>query len=230
LATVHNIGNWHASRSDDYASPVVRGMRRHEYEPRDRTLNDDELRAVWKAAESSGTFGALVRLLLLTGQRRAKVETMKWADVVGDVWVIATAKREKGNAGALRLPPAALAIIKAQPRVSGNPYVFAATRGDGPLNAISRLKIGFDRDCGVKGWVLHDLRRTSRSLMSRAKVRPDIAERVLGHVIGGVAGTYDQYEYFDEKADVLVQLAALIETIVNPPPANVVPLRPAVQS
>jgi hypothetical protein len=60
--------------------------------------------------------------------------------------------------------------------------------------------------------------------MSRAGVRPDIAERVMGHVIPGVEGTYDRHEYRDEKADALRRLAALIETIVNPPVGNVVPM------
>jgi integrase len=232
LATIHNIGNWHASRSDDYVSPIVRGMRRYKYKPRDRILSDAELQAIWAAAESSGTFGALIRLLLISGQRRAKVETMKFADVVDGVWTIATAEREKGNAGVLRLPPAALEIIKAQPRLRGNPYVFAAS-GDGPLNAVSRLKRQFDSDCGVTGWTLHDLRRTSRSLLSRAGVTPDVGERVLGHAVGGIRGIYDHHQYFDEKADAIARLAALIERIVNSPDATsvVVPLRqPAVQS
>jgi hypothetical protein len=60
--------------------------------------------------------------------------------------------------------------------------------------------------------------------MARAGVRPDIAERVLGHAIVGVAGTYDRHSYREEKADALARLAALIGNIVAPPPANVVPM------
>jgi integrase len=70
-------------------------------------------------------------------------------------------------------------------------------------------------------WVHHDLRRTARSLMSRTGVFPDVAERVLGHVIPGVRGTYDRYEYFDEKRDALERLAALIERILHPSDAVV---------
>jgi integrase len=69
-------------------------------------------------------------------------------------------------------------------------------------------------------WVLHDLRRTAKSLMARAGVRPDISERVLGHAIAGVEGVYDQHSYDTEKADALQRLAALIETILNPPPTD----------
>jgi integrase len=231
LAYIRSVANWHTTRNDTYTSPVVRGMCRDKADPRDRILDDDELRAVWKAAETGGTFGALVRVLLCTGQRREKVTTMKFdaVDLGTGVWVIATEKREKGNAGALRLPEQALAIVRAQPRLGNNPHVFASLRGAGPINGISKAKAAFDKSCGVTGWTLHDLRRTARSLMSRAKVLSEHAERVMGHAIGGVEGIYDRFEYFNEKADALNKLAALIERTVNPPDANVVPLHPAVQ-
>ena len=60
--------------------------------------------------------------------------------------------------------------------------------------------------------------------MSRAGVRPDIAERTLGHAIKGIEGIYDRHQYRDEKADALRRLAALIDTIVNPPVGNVISL------
>ena len=71
---------------------------------------------------------------------------------------------------------------------------------------------------------LHDLRLTARSLMSRAGVTSEHAERVLGHVIGGVEGVYDRHSYMDEKAAALDRLARLIDLIVNPPADNVVPI------
>ena len=90
------------------------------------------------------------------------------------------------------------------------------------------LKAAIDKAApGLAPWRVHDLRRTARSLMSRAEVRPDIAERVLGHAIRGVGRVYDRHEYLNEKRAALEQLAALIDSIVNPPPANVAPLRRA---
>jgi len=78
----------------------------------------------------------------------------------------------------------------------------------------------------MPSWVLHDLRRTARSLLSRAGVRPDISERVLGHAIPGVEGVYDRHSYDHEKADALNRLATLIDTIVHPPEGgNVIALR-----
>src|SRR4029077_13728177 len=129
-------------------------------------------------AEGAAGFGGLIMMLLLTGQRRDKVVTLKWSDLEGDLWTIASAPREKGNPGALRLPPLALRISKAQPRLTGNPYVFAG-RDKGPLSGFSSRHEVFKARCGVDGWTLHDLRRTARSLLSRTTVRPDIAERVL---------------------------------------------------
>lgn len=224
LAVVRKMSNWYAARNDDYVSPVVRGMHRSNASKGKRTLDDDEVRAVWQAAGDAGTFGALVKLLLLTGQRREKVATMMWNDLKGDEWTIRTEDREKGNAGVLRLPALALEIVAAQPRLAGNPYVFAG-RGGGPINAFSQRKAELDAKLpAMPPFVLHDLRRTARSLLSRAGVRPDVAERVLGHAILGVEGVYDRHSYSDEKADALTRLAALVESIIKPPVANVIPL------
>ena len=68
----------------------------------------------------------------------------------------------------------------------------------------------------IPNWTLHDLRRTAKTLMVRAGVRPDISERVLGHVIAGVEGTYDRHSYADEKRDALEKLAQIVERILNP--------------
>ena len=90
---------------------------------------------------------------------------------------------------------------------------------------MGKRKAEFDAKLtGVAPYVTHDLRRTARTLMSRAGIRPDIAERVLGHVRGGVEGIYDLHQYRDEKAHALNALAGLIETIISPND-SVVPIR-----
>ncbi len=225
LATLRSIMTFHQSKDDDYTSPIVRGMKRNTgAKPRARILSDDELRKLWKAADASGMFGALVKMLLLTAQRRDKVGTMKWTDIKDDIWTIAVEEREKGTPGNLRLPALALSVLETLPRVLGNDYVFVSGRGEGPFNGYSKCKLRLGNDSGVKDWTLHDLRRTARSLMSRAGVRPDIAERVLGHAIAGVEGVYDRHHYETEKADALERLATLITTILAPKGAKVVAL------
>ena len=224
LAVIRGICNWYATRHDDYSSPVVRGMRRTnpKARARSRILEDDEFRALWTAAD--GVFGALVRVALLTGQRRDKIISLRWDDIIDDEWRIPTSDREKNTAGALVLPQAALDIINAQPRFASNPYVFAGQRGS-HIGSTSYRKARLDKQAGVFGWTLHDLRRTARSLMSCAGVRPDIAERVLGHAIKGVEGVYDRHSYRDEKAHALRALAGLIENILRPEGAKVRRLR-----
>jgi len=228
LAIISKMCNWFATRNHDYSSPIVRGMRRSKTNGgRDRILDDDELRAVWNACADMGGFGSIVKVLLLTGQRRDKVGTMKWDDLKDGKWIIPSEDREKGNAGTLPLPQQVLDIIKAQPRISRNPYVFAAGTGNGAFNSFSQRKGELDAMLpkAMPEWRLHDLRRTARSLMSKAGVLPDLAERVLGHAIMGVRGVYDRRSYETEKGEALLRLAGMVERIVNPPPANVVALR-----
>jgi integrase len=217
MQTFSSIANWYATRSRHYRSPIVKGMWRGKRVKRDRILTDDELRAVWQQAEANGVYGALIRMALLTAQRQGKLATVKWSDLDGSVWTIATEEGEKGNAGVLILEGAAMAIISEQPKTG--PYVFQFS------NNWDRAKKAFDAKVKIAPWRFHDLRRTARSLLSRAGVRPDIAERVMGHVQGGVLGTYDRHEYKLEKADALKRLAQQIMDIVVPPPSNVQKLR-----
>jgi integrase len=221
LALASGIMGWYATRHDDYSSPIIKGMRRSNPKERARTriLSDDEIRLVWKAAESNGAFGVLVRLLLLTAQRRDKVASMRWEDIKDGVWTIPSEDREKGNAKVLPLPTMAIDIIEAQPRFAGSPLVI------GRKNYHTKAKADFVAKLPpMPQWQLHDLRRTARSLMSRAGVLPHIAEQVLGHAIAGVGGIYDRHRYEAEKAQALKALAGLVLNVVNPTD-NVLALR-----
>jgi integrase len=220
LSIVRSICSWFATRNDDYVSPIIKGMRRTSTKERarDRVLTDEEIRTVWNAA--SGTFGGIVKLLLLTGQRRTTVASMRWDDVsVDGTWRCNEGPRQKGRGGELVLPPMAVEIIRQQPRFAHSLFVFPAARGSSHFRAYTDGKAAIGGD-----WRLHDLRRTARSLMSRAGVRPDVAERVLGHAMGGVEGIYDRHSYVTEKAHALKALAGLIDSILRPPSSNVVSL------
>jgi integrase len=229
LTIVSSLMHWFAARSDEYAPPVVKGMKRQKSASRTRVLDDYELTAIWKAAEvQDGAFAGILRLCLLTAQRSRKVAAMKWSDLDDGVWMVAQeSAREKGTGEALKLPEAARAIIEAQPRFASNEHVFAARGSNRAFSGFGSSKEAFDAKlpAGTKAWSVHDLRRTSRSLLSRAGVLSEHAERVMGHAIGGVEGVYDRYSYFAEKADALKRLAALIDAIVNPRAADVLPMR-----
>jgi integrase len=188
---------------------------------RDRILSDEELRAVWKQAEANGVFGAMIRFILLTAARRSEVSELRWSEIDGTTtdWTL-PAERNKTKVELVR--PLSKAALEVLPD-SGCEWVFAV---DGkPITAFSRFKQEFDKACGVSDYVLHDLRRTARSLMSRAGVDADIAERCLGHVIPGVRSVYDRHEYYREKQRAYEALAGLIDRIVRGVGAEVVSMR-----
>jgi integrase len=230
LAHLRRAMNWHASRSDDFRSPIVRGMARTNpsQRRRQRILTDTELRAVWRAAETSrSAFGYLVLFLLLTATRRNEAALMRRGEVSGDEWTIPQERYKTRLELLVPLSPAAQAVLTAVPKIGKSGLVFT-TDGEHPLSGFSKFKRVFDDKVLAKlrdqdpevqlpRWTLHDLRRTARSLMSRAGVPSDHAERCLGHVIGGIRGTYDRHEYLAEKRHAFAVLAALIEHIVNPP-------------
>ena len=254
LAIVRKVMNWHVSRSDDFLSPIVRGMERvkPKERARERTLTDDELRAVWRAAEASaGPFGRLVRFILLTAARRTEAAAMTWGELE-DEWTL-PASRNKTKVDLVRpLSAEAWAVLPA--KVVGCPFVFT-TDGTNPISSYTTCKSKLDkqvvkelryiaekqndeallayiaevenlmarmaetkgdvrkklsRELNAIWWTLHDLRRTARSLMSRAGVPADHAERCLGHVMPGA------YEYLEEKRDAFNKLAASIKGIVHP--------------
>ena len=181
---------------------------------------------MWSALPVGDSYGDIVKLLLLTGQRREKVWGMRWDDIAIDgTWSVPNGTREKGAGGELVLPEMAVDIIRNRPRFELNPYVFAG-RGSGRFTSIHEPRDKLKAKLATLGvatdWTLHDLRRTARSLMSCAGVRPDIAERVLGHAIKGVEGIYDRHSYREEKAHALKALANLIENILQPPGKKVV--------
>jgi integrase len=117
------------------------------------------------------------------------------------------------------LSGAALAIVNSRPRTGD--FVF---NGHRPLVAFTLLKAKLDTASGTSGWVLHDIRRTARSLMSRAGVSSDIAELCLGHVLPGIRQVYDRHKYVEEKRIAFEKLATLVSGIVDPQ-ENVVAIR-----
>jgi integrase len=228
--------NWRAVRADDFRPPIVKGMARVRVSERarERILTDAELQLIWKtASQLEGPFAAFLQFLLLTGARRSEAGEMRWEEVKDGDWLL-PASRNKTKRDLLRpLSRAAQDLLAAQPRIVGCEFAFTIG-GRSPIGGYSQLKATFDaavlaalreKDPKAKplpNYTLHDLRRTARSLMSRAGISADHAERCLGHVIGGVRGVYDRHEFYDEKKQAFEALAALIDRIVNPPAANVV--------
>jgi integrase len=191
---------------------------------RSRILDDTELRAVWLAstAEKLQPFGALVKFLLLTTARRNEAAHMHWHEVDADgLWTLPARRSKTKNDVPRPLSKAAQRLLEAQPHLCDYPFT---ANGITPLRQFSKPKRKLDAASGITGWRVHDLRRTARSLLSRAGVNADVAERCLGHAIPGVRGIYDRHKFLDEMAHAFEALAAQIERIVDPQ-QNVVPLR-----
>jgi integrase len=230
LAFISRIMNWQAKRSDDFMSPIVRGMARSSQKERarTRTLADDELRVIWRAADAStGVFGSYVQFLLLTATRRTEASRMPSVELSGDIWTIPGSRYKTKIDHVIPLSLAAMAALDRLPKIGAAKFVFT---GDGyrPFSGFSKAKAKFDgevqaireKDAGCEveplpPWTLHDLRRTARSLMSRAGVTPDIAERCLGHVLPAMRQTYDRHSYLTEKQEAFQALASQIRQIVN---------------
>jgi integrase len=219
--------NWHATRSDDYNSPIVKNMRRSNPAARARkhTLTDGEIQKIWLAAEASdSTFAKVAQFLLLTaarrheagGMKREEVKDVEKERVLYSVW---TCPRERSKTKVpIERPLSKLAqevLAKAPRHASG---LYFTLDGVTAYDNFSKDKVRFDAKCGVSGYAVHDLRRTARSLMARAGVRDEIAERCLGHSVKGVKGIYDRYEYLREKQQAYDKLAGLIQLIVYPQP------------
>jgi integrase len=215
LATLRRICNWHAIRDDQFRTPFVRGMARRKPEERERNriLSDDELRAVWRTAEVfASPWGQFIRFLLLTACRRTEAAGMAWGELTNSVWTIPRERYKTGTEVTLPLSSAAMKVLAEIPRIEGCDFVFT-TDGRTPISGFSIFKLKFDIACGVKDWRLHDLRRTSRSLMSRAGVNSDIAERCMGHALPGIRGTYDKHHYIPEMRAAFEALAGQIDAV-----------------
>ena len=223
LAITRRIFGWHETRDDTFRSPIIKGMSRYSgaEHARARVLDDDEVRAVWAAADAAGYFGSFIKFLLLTAARRSEASDLTFPEVTDGVWVLPASRNKTKTELARPLSKAALAIVEAQPRLGDFVFSFDGRR---PV-AHGRAKKTLQRHANIADWRLHDLRRTSRTLMSRAGVNSDIAERCLGHVIPGIRQVYDRHAYLPEMTHAFEALAAQIERIVHPPAGSVLPMR-----
>jgi integrase len=221
LSAISKVMHWWAARSDDYVPPLVRrGMRRisGRDRARDRILSDDELRVIWQTASDEAPFSALVKFLLLTAARRNEAAKMTRGELSSDTatWTLPAARNKTKQELVRPLSKAAQRVLAGLPRIADCDFVFTAN-GRGIYNNFAANKRDFDKRSGISGWRLHDLRRTARSLMSRAGVPDNHAEHCLGHIVAGVKGVYDRHKYHDEMLAAYEKLSALIERIVTPP-------------
>lgn len=233
LAALRVLFAWSVSRDLLQASPCTGVAPPGKEQSRDKVLTDGELLAIWKGAGDIGfPFGPLVQLLILTGQRRNEVAGMQWSevDVPGKLWTLPRHRSKNDRPHAVALSSAALAVIEDIPVTRGVDFVFSAMTGRA-VRGFSHYKARLDEAAGVKGWRLHDLRRTVATRMADLGIAPHVIEATLNHVSGhrrGVAGVYNRSTYAAQTAAALEQWGSFMVGLVEGPGQSVVvPIRPA---
>ncbi|XIA65144.1 tyrosine-type recombinase/integrase [Bradyrhizobium sp. TZ2] len=192
-------------------NPAVKTNRATEEKSRDRVLDNDEFRLVMTCV-GDDQYGAIVRLLAITGQRRQEVGAIRWSEIGGSLWSIPADRTKNGLPHDVPLSKQAIAVLDHCPRKAERDLVFGV-RG-GPFSGWSKAKAQLDERIAreqrktnpkarsIPAWRLHDIRRTVATRMGDLGVQPHVIEAALNHISGhkaGVAGVYNRSSYAEEK-------------------------------
>lgn len=213
LRILRSMLNWAVSKDRLTTNPAAGVRTPQRPQARERTLSDDEIKAVWKGATALGyPFGMHMLLCLLTGQRRTEVAEMRWAEVQGDVWAIPSSRTKGKRPHLVPLSPAAQTILEGCPRFREGDFVLSTTLGRRPISGFSKAKM--ESAIEVADWRCHDLRRTCATGMARLGVLGEIISRILNHATpSGVTNAhYNHYEYIAEKREALNRWADSLPT------------------
>lgn len=198
---------------------------------RARVLSDEELAAIWRATDDTN-FGRIVRMLILTGQRREEVAGMMWTEVSDDLstWTLPAHRTKNGTDHVVPLSHPATTIIRSllpddavergrelEIRRNKNFLVFPGRFGT-PYGGWSKSKSELDEQSGLADWRLHDLRRTLATGLQKLGVRLEVTEAVLNHVSGsrgGIVGIYQRHDWASEKRAALIAWAEHVLSAVE---------------
>ena len=235
-AAIRMLWRWSIDRGYVETSPVE-GMRPPAKAiARDRVLTDSEVVAIWRAAERMGwRYGAVMRLLFLTGQRLFEVAGAKWSELnlEEQLWSIPRERMKTSVVHEVPLSGDAARLIQRLPRFEGAEHLFPAYENRGSVHphiaGFGWAKRRMDDFSGVKDWRLHDIRRTVATRIQGLGYRIEVTEDILGHVKGsrsGIVGVYQRYQFKNEKRDALEGWAQSLRSILEQGGRNhvVVPL------
>jgi integrase len=249
LAIFRKLCRWAVSREILAHSPCDGVQARTPELPRDRVLDDRELSLIWRASDALGwPFAQIVKLLILTGQRRGEVVGMKWSeiDLATATWTIPAARVKNKRQHVVPLPPQAVEILKSLPRIAGQAgLVFPRTRerakekitAETSVSGFSRAKMRLDaailklfpnRGAAFPAWSLHDLRRSCASGLARIGIDLPVIERCLNHVsgsFGGIVSVYQKHRYEDDMRRAFDAWGRHVEGLISGKPTkNVIEL------
>lgn len=214
---------WAIAEGLSDGNPVVGTRKAVEEVVRDRVLTGEELGAIWRHA-GDGDYGTIVRLLILTGQRREEVSAMTWdeVDLEAATWRIGGDRTKNARTHEVPLASQAVQTLRTVQRRDARALVFGSR--DGPFSGWSKAKASLDGrmsaalGCPPPLWRTHDIRRTVATRLADLGVLPHVIEAILNHISGhkaGVAGVYNRASYAAEKRAALTlwgdHLTALVE-------------------
>jgi integrase len=239
FAVLRKMCAWAVSRGLAESSPCD-GLTRPSSEKgraRERVLDERELALVWRASDSLGhPFGPMVKIFMLTGQRRTEVGAMEWAEIDPEKaeWTLPVARSKNHRAHTVPLAPAALAVLQQAPRIvtskgANQPRFVFTTSGDAASSGYSLAKQRLDAAIAelndgkpLVPWVFHDIRRSVATHMAALGVSIHVIERCLNHVSGSFAGlvsVYQKHGYEKEKRAAFEAWARRLDEMITGKPA-----------
>jgi integrase len=209
------------------ANPVAATNRPCDGKGRERVLSNAELAKIWYAA-GDDPYGTIIKLLILTGQRREEIGGLRWSEIDFATRLIRlpAGRVKNGRPHDVPLSDPAITLLRAVPVMAGRDFVFGS--GASGFSGFSIPKRALDVRAAISPWVLHDLRRSCATHMAEIGIAPHIVEAVLNHVSGhkaGIAGIYNRAAYEREKRPALDLWAEHVTALVEDRTTNVVPLR-----
>lgn len=203
FAALRRLFNWCIEQAILTVSPCTGVKPPSQETSRDRVLSDSEIVALWNATDADRA-GPILRMLLLTGQRRDEVRNMRWTELneAERLWTLPPARTKNKTRHDVPLSRQAWSIIESMPPIAGNDFVFAtADRG-----GLARAKTRIDKLMpGVEHWTLHDLRRTCATGLQKLGVRLEVNEAIMNHISGtrsGIAGIYQRHTGATKSASI----------------------------
>jgi integrase len=226
-STLSSFYAWAIGEGVAHHNPVVGTKRRTKETPRDRVLSDSELVAIWKACNGDD-HGLIVRLLILTGQRRDEVGAMTRSEIsIADrKWSIPRERTKNGRPHSVALSDPAIAILTTALKREGREdreAVFGEGNSGRGFSGWSKCKERLDAriaeatQAKPADWRLHDLRRTAATRMAELGVLPHVIEACLNHISGhkaGIAGVYNRAVYAAETRTAFDLWGAHVEALL----------------
>jgi integrase len=204
-------------------SPVT-GLSTYGTKKTSRPLTNDDVRAIWRALcdetnELHPSYRAIVKLLILCGQRRGETSALCGAFYSHNQQTVTFPADLTKNHKESCIPLGSLALTIINGRASEPGLWFPGKTPERRFNGWSKCKRQLDQASGVTGWKLHSLRKYYRSTLAKLKVPSHIGERLLNHVSAvatDVELIYDQYSYLDEMRAAVENYEKFLQSILAP--------------